>query len=532
MMKKKAIKKLLAALLAVAMLCAMAVPVMAASAKDQTHSFTAYQIFSGTNSTTEGDTALGNIQWGSGINAESFLTALQADKTIGGDFAGIEFTDANCAQKVAAIVAEKYTDNSANATIFARIAYANKTDSSATGTGTVSISAAGYYLFVDTTAFDADATDSVFGLALLKVAKNNSTVTPTVKAAQPTVTKDVYDNDDGSQQSNSDTNNAFGKSADHAINESFQFKLTAEIPANDNFGAYNQYKVIFHDSMSKGITFESLASVKITSNGTTTDVTDSAVKTITDGTAGAADWTLTIDDIKTAVLGIDLKYGATIEVIYNAHLNEDAYVNTTNGPTTNQNTVYLEYSNNPNAGSEASTGKTPEETVYVFTYQITNTKYKNDVDDANKLAGAKFRLYSDEACENEVLLYLNTDGFYYPVKSGTNAVEMVSNDKGEFNIKGLDAGVYYLRETGTPDGFNTCEDIKIVINASHQRTADQNSNVDLTGSENMANNVINRTGATLPSTGGIGTTIFYVVGGGLMVAAVVLLVTKKRMENK
>ena len=530
---KKTFKKLMAALLAVALLCAMAVPAFAASAKDQTHSFTAYQIFSGTNSTDESDTALGNIQWGNGIDAQAFLTALKADETIGTDFNGIEFSDAACARKVAAVVAEKYTDNSANATIFARIAYANKASSSATGSGSVNIENAGYYLFVDTTAFDASATDSVFGLALLKVAKNHSTVTPTVKAAQPTVTKTVYDDDDGDQKGFSDTNADFGKSADHAINESFRFKLTAVIPANDNFGAYKQYKVIFHDSMSEGITFESLESVKITSNGTTTDVTNSVAKTITDGTAGAAEWTLTIDDIKTAVPGIDLTKGATVEVIYNAHLNEKAYVNTADGPTTNKNTVYLEYSNNPNAGSENSTGKTPEEAVYVFTYQITNTKYKNAVNDDNKLAGAKFRLYSDEECTHEVKLYQGTDGFYYPIKTDVNnAVEMVSNDKGEFNIKGLDAGIYYLRETGTPDGFNTCEDIKIVISASHQRTAEQSSNVDLKNSEHMANDVINKTGATLPSTGGMGTTLFYVIGGGLMVAAVVLLVTKKRMENK
>lgn len=529
---KKTFKKLMAALLAVALLCAMALPAFAASAKDQPHSFTAYQIFSGTNSTAESDTALGNIQWGSGVNPQAFLTALKADETIGADFTNIEFSDAACARKVAAVVAEKYTDNSDKATIFARIAYANKASSSATGSGSVNIENAGYYLFVDTTAFDASATDSVFGLALLKVAKNNSTVTPTVKAAQPTVTKTVYDDDDGDQKGFSDTNADFGKSADHAINESFQFKLTAVIPANDNFGAYKQYKVIFHDSMSEGITFESLESVKITSNGTTTDVTSSANKSIDNGTAGAADWTLTIDDIKTAVPGIDLTNGATVEVIYNAHLNEKAYVNTADGPTTNKNTVYLAYSNNPNAGSENSTGKTPEEAVYVFTYQITNTKYKNDVNDGNKLAGAKFRLYSDKECTREVSLYKGTDGFYYPIKSGKTSVEMVSDDSGAFNIKGLDAGIYYLRETGTPDGFNTCEDIKIVISASHKRTGDQSSKVELNGSENMANNVINKTGATLPSTGGMGTTLFYVIGGGLMVAAVVLLVTKKRMENK
>ena len=223
---------------------------------------------------------------------------------------------------------------------------------------------------------------------------------------------------------------------------------------------------------------------------------------------------------------------ATITVTYTAHLNDKAYVNTRSGSTENKNSVQLQYSNNPRPGEYW--GTTPKSEVYVYTYQLNNTKYHDDDTTGNELAGAGFRLYSDEACtpEQEVKLY-KKDNFYYPIKDATDkaqdAVEMFSDEHGQFNVKGLDAGTYYLKETKTPDDYSPCPDKKIVISATHNEY-----NVNLSGESNLNNKIINikAGGITLPSTGGIGTTIFYVVGGGLMVAAIVLLVTKKRMENK
>lgn len=123
---------------------------------------------------------------------------------------------------------------------------------------------------------------------------------------------------------------------------------------------------------------------------------------------------------------------------------------------------------------------------------------------------------------------MNDDGTYSrDFSTEGKGVEMLSNKDGQFNVKGLDAGTYYLKETTPPTGYSACANKEIVISATHDV-----NHVDLSG--NLSTTIINKKagGITLPSTGGIGTTIFYVVGGGLMVAAIVLLVTKKRMENK
>lgn len=166
----------------------------------------------------------------------------------------------------------------------------------------------------------------------------------------------------------------------------------------------------------------------------------------------------------------------------------------------------------------------------MYTYQLNNTKYHDKAEHGNELKDVGFRLYSDADYKNEVELYQDGE-FYYPIKNASNkqAVEMKSAEDGTFNVKGLDAGTYYLKETKTPDGYSACKVIPVTIKADHSR----NNQVNLEGS-NLTNDIVNikAGGITLPSTGGIGTTLFYVVGGGLMVAAIVLLVTKKRMENK
>lgn len=475
------------------------------NAGDTAHTFEVYQVFVGDLS----DGKLSNLKWGSGVASYDGSSVTEGDAV--SDDVINALTALNTDGVQGSEIAKLFTLSSTKAC---------DDVTSTGGTATISDLSDGYYIVKDVTNLD-DKHDANSAYIIQVAGEANLAI----KNALPTVDKQVCDEVDDAEKGAVD---GWGESADHAINESFQFKLIATIPADADYAAYESYKVVFNDTMSQGVTFESIADVKVAGN----QIESSGYKCTAISGQKGGDWTLTIDDIKDSLPTSG--DAITVEVIYNAHLNEDATLHNESDTAgdTNENTVSLSYSNNPDATGTGTNemGKTPEDNVWVFTYKVDNTKYQNEISEENLLAGAGFTLYNNDRA---VKFSWNETKEVYVVDDNGSVTEMTSKDNGKFNIIGLDAGTYTLKETSTPEGYNTCADVEIVISAKHNENANEiSADLDLTGSKNMNNQIINKAGSELPSTGGIGTTIFYVAGGALVVGAGVLLVSKKRMSNK
>lgn len=276
-----------------------------------------------------------------------------------------------------------------------------------------------------------------------------------------------------------------------------------ETKINVKKGAANY---VLHDKMDAGLTLDS-ASIKVTvgSANVTANADTYTIKTtgMTD-----ADCTFEIAFADAYVAGLADK---TIVVTYNATLNSNAVV----GSTGNKNDTYLKYGNSNDTTHSMTT-------TYTYEFDVVKTN------DANQLLeGAVFSLYASK--DETVPMKL--------VKNGTDVYRLATKDDittvteftaGKVTIQGLANGHYYLEEITAPKGYNKLDHrVEITIsNADLKATTTENTYTD------GGVRVENKAGTTLPGTGGIGTTIFYLIGGGLMVAAAVLLIAKKRMENK
>ena len=507
---KKAMKKLMAALLAVAMVCAMAIPAFAAAGTEVSgskvnvtnHDFEAYQIFSAKLDSTG---KLSDVKWGNGVKGNELLVDLQNEDTLG-DFAAC-YSASDLAEKLESFNTEQATKFAA----FVANGYLSTTKTA--GTGTITLPDAGYYLIKDVT--DVEGEYDASNLTLLLVS-GPETVTPKVKTDIPTLEKKVKDKNDSDG-----TTTDWQDSADYDIGDTIPYQLTATLGNVSNF---DTYYVEFVDTM-EHLTYNNITSVKVDNRtlnaGEYSSNWDSASKTLK----------VSIDNVKA--------YGATngskIIVEYTATLDSDAVL----GSTGNPNEAHLIFSNNPNGSGY---GKTAPDKNIVFTYKVV----ANKVDENDEpLPGAAFALYKKLPAEpTDGTSYVLQDGdAYAPVKElnvGENG-EVADKKLTTFEWTGIDDGEYMIKEIITPAGYNSIEPIKFTVNADHEIESADPKFTSLTGGDDftgvvstgtLTTNIVNHMGSTLPGTGGIGTTIFYVVGGGLMVAAAILLITKKRMENR
>ena len=322
-----------------------------------------------------------------------------------------------------------------------------------------------------------------------------------------------------------DTNDSTGDvsdwqdSADYDIGDYIPFRLQGTVP--EDYGSYKTYYYAFHDVEEAGLTFDP-SSVEVfvgdEVNGTKIDASNYTVVT---NPADGCTFEIVFDDLKNIPT---VTANSIITVTYKSRLNENAVL----GAQGNVNKAKLEYSNNPKG---TGTGRTPWDNVIVFTYKVVVNKVDQN---RQPLEGAEFTLTKKlkDGTENVIPMKIDT------------------SNKALFTLSGLDDGVYTLTETVTPAHYNTISPITFTVNADHTITweADPRNTVLTSLSGNTASgeitfthnetdgslttDVVNNIGTTLPGTGGIGTTIFYVIGGGLMVAAAILLITKKRMENR
>lgn len=371
----------------------------------------------------------------------------------------------------------------------------------------------GYYVVAVPGATLANASSQYATL----VSVHSTSVTAEIKGNLPTVDKKVQVGSTGKDVT------------DAKIGDTLKFTLTSTIP---DMSAYNTYTFNFKDTLSKGLTFGQVDSVKVGDTALTTD-TDYTVATAP-ADNGKTLLTVTMKNFKNQQANV----GKKITVTYTATLNKDAVV----GGAGNVNSATIQYSNNP---STNGTGESEPSKVRVFTYGFTVDKYTGDeyTDKAARLAGAKFTL----APKNGDLMSFvqvnagsaTANAVYRVAKAGeTGTTTITTPENGKVDFQGLKNGEYTLTETEAPAGYNKLASaIGVKVDGRNDGTDNTDATVTITynndnGSvygEHASNGVIpvrNKSGVTLPGTGGMGTIAFTVIG--VLVIALGVAWTLKR----
>ncbi|KXB61745.1 isopeptide-forming domain-containing fimbrial protein [Olsenella sp. DNF00959] len=459
------------------------------SGQVDTHSYEAYQVFTGTYDSASKQ--LQNITWGSGVNGDALLAALKADPVIGSKFA--DATDA----VTAAAAMSGITDKSTDAEALAKVIAANlSTTKFASDNGSIDVVGDGYYFIKDVT---ESLTSDTYSKYMLQVVGDTAV---TAKDTTTTSKKEVKDTND-----TTGTTSEWQNTADYDIGDAVPFKLTGTVASD--YASYTQpYYFAFHDTYNKSQLGDP-QSVVVKIDGTEVDSSAYSVNVTPAG------FDVVFSDLKQTAAHA----GSTVTVEYTSELLTGANI----GSAGNVNSSNIEFSNDSN--NDQHHGKTPEDTVIVFTYKVV----VNKVNEASQpLAGAGFTLYKKDA-----------QGAYNKVK------EIVAGAGTTFEFKGLDDGDYKLEETTVPSGYNKLADVEFSVTSVKDdagKTLTSINGVATTGQVDLGTQkatvdkdagsitttVVNKSGSTLPSTGGMGTTVLYVAGIVLVVAAGVGFAVRRR----
>lgn len=494
------------------------------------HTYKAYQIFTGTYNAT--DKIFNNIKFSSNVT-QAGQTALL-----------------NGAENAKVLAKSLGANDSDAALAFAKLAYANKDE---LGEGTAvengkTVLGSGLWLIVDETTGDVD----VVNWANLFASDGTKAVSIVSKVDAPSSDKKI-------KETNDTTGYVSGwqDAADYDIGDAIPFKLTATLPSN--YTDYTTYHLTFHDKQSAGLSFNA-DSVKVYVGEATTPVASSnyTVKTSDVGT----DTFQILFDFED-LTAMNVTNGSVIRVEYTATLTGESVVY---GQAGNPNTSWITYDNNPNSNQDGEEGgKTPEDTVIAFTYKTIVNKQDED---KKALTGANFTLYKEVPSDTEGATLGSemtfTDGVEHSAIDASKYYKEVTNKTGDatgstFSFNGIDEATYVLVETTVPAGYNPWKSAVVTVDATYtddnidinpangKIVADgadgayvltelkDSGNTFTTVSEDngtLSATIENKSGAELPSTGGIGTIIFYVLGSLLVVGCGIVLISKRRMESR
>lgn len=472
------------------------------------HTYEAYQVFKGRLDSG----TLSDIEWGEDVDGAALSAAKYGNKAAK-DIAK-ELKNATDAEAFANNVAGGNGAKSYLKTATHSVKGETSQNKAITGLS------AGYYLLKDTIDSSTAAQPAAYTKFILKVV-GNVDVTP--KTDTPSVEKKVQENSN-KYVTNGGYGAGYNDVADYNIGDAVPFKLIGTVP---NMDRYDTYKYTFNDTASNGLTLPSKNGVKVyvadDKAGTNkADITSSAAITVED-----QNLTVAFTDLKTVKGVIADKY---IIVEYSATLNGNAVI----GLPGNENAVKLTFSNNPNQSGQGGSnpqGETPEDKVIVFTYQLNGTKV--DATDKNKtLKNAEFKLQRQS--DNKWAQI--TDGKVTAWGDEGNATVVKSDDNGNFSVAGLDDGTYNVKETKAPAGYDLPADPFVVTLTAQTKNNQEWDGTPANALINPTNGQFNETfvnnaGSSLPSTGGMGTTILYAAGAAIVLVAAFGIAFAVRRRN-